>query len=67
VLKSDNTVRTLIAAASSLSWDVEKIEQVRHDTDGVMILLKYIGWSSRCVRPISLLWYVCTQYMFVCS
>ena len=63
VLKSDITVRKLIAAASSLSWDVEKIEQVRLDGDDVMILLKYIGWSSRCVRPISLL----RARMFVCS
>jgi hypothetical protein len=67
VLKSDNTIQKPIATVSSLSWDVEKIENVRPDNDGVMILLKYIGWSSKCVRPISLLCYVCTQYMFVCS
>jgi hypothetical protein len=66
-LKSDNTIQKLIAAASSLSWDVEKIENVRTGSDGVLILLKYIGWSSKCVRAISLLCYVCTQYMFVCS
>ena len=38
---------------------------VRLAKEGVKILLKYFGWRPKCVRAISLLCYVCAQYLFL--
>jgi hypothetical protein len=64
-VKDDTTMQKLIAAPSSLSWEVENIVNVRLSKEGVKILLKHIGWRSKCVRAISLLCYVCAQYLFL--
>lgn len=64
-MRDDTIMQKLIATASSISWEVEKIVNVRLAKEGVKILLKYFGWRHKCVRAISLLCYVCAQYLFL--
>ena len=64
-VRDDTIMQKLIATASSISWEVEKIVNVRLAKEGVKILLKYFGWRHKCVRAISLLCYVCAQYLFL--
>jgi hypothetical protein len=47
-VKDDTIMQKLIAAASSISWEVEKIVNVRLAKEGVKILLKYFGWRPKC-------------------